>query len=57
MSGYEIAKTLRAASTGMQLFAVTGYARPEDVRRAVEAGFDGHIAKPVDLAEIKRLLG
>ncbi len=57
MSGYEIAKTLRAASTGMQLFAVTGYARPEDVRRAVESGFDGHLAKPVDLADIKRLLG
>ena len=57
MSGYEIARALRGANAGIQLFAVSGYAQSEDVRQAVEAGFNGHLAKPVDVAEIKRLLG
>jgi CheY-like chemotaxis protein len=44
MSGYEIAKRLRASSAWVQIFAVSGYAQSEDVRRAVEAGFDGHMS-------------
>ncbi len=40
----------------MQLIAVTGYAQPDDVKKAIEAGFHGHVAKPPDLAEIERLL-
>jgi PAS domain S-box-containing protein len=57
MSGYEVAKALRAAGqNGMQLFALSGYAQPEDVQRAIEAGFDGHVAKPCDPEQIERLL-
>jgi PAS domain S-box-containing protein len=56
MSGYEVAQALRREGGQMQLFAVTGYAQPEDVKSAVDAGFDGHVAKPVDAAEIERLL-
>ncbi|BDG01927.1 PAS domain-containing hybrid sensor histidine kinase/response regulator [Anaeromyxobacter oryzae] len=57
MSGYEVARALRAGgASGMQLFAVSGYAQPEDVRRAIEAGFDGHVAKPADPALVERLL-
>ena len=57
MSGYEVAQTLRASAVqGVQLIAVNGYAQPEDVKRAVEAGFDGHIAKPCDPEKIERLL-
>jgi PAS domain S-box-containing protein len=56
MNGYQVARALRAAGAGLKLFAVSGYAQPEDVRRAVEAGFDGHLAKPVDVADIERLL-
>jgi CheY-like chemotaxis protein len=40
----------------MLLVAVSGYAQPEDVKKAVEAGFDRHVAKPCDPAEIERLL-
>jgi PAS domain S-box-containing protein len=54
MTGYEVAKVLRAG--GGLLVAVSGYAQPEDVARAVEAGFDAHVAKPPDLGEIERLL-
>jgi PAS domain S-box-containing protein len=57
MSGYDVARVLRASTKAPQLvFAVSGYAQPEDVRKAVEAGFDGHVAKPCDPAEIERLL-
>jgi signal transduction histidine kinase/CheY-like chemotaxis protein len=56
MSGYEVARTLRDTGTRAKLFAVSGYAQPEDVKRAVEAGFDGHVAKPCDPEQIERLL-
>jgi CheY-like chemotaxis protein len=40
----------------VQLIAVSGYAQPEDVQRAIEAGFDRHIAKPCEFEKIERLL-
>jgi PAS domain S-box-containing protein len=48
MDGYEIARTLRADDRlrSTRLIALSGYAQPEDRRRAVEAGFDNHISKP-----------
>jgi PAS domain S-box-containing protein len=57
MSGYEVAKALRRMEPGVELIAVSGYAQPEDVERAIEAGFDGHVAKPCDPTRIERLLG
>ena len=58
MSGYDVARALRASgSSGMRLIAVSGYAQPEDVERAAEAGFDQHVAKPPDPDLIERLLG
>jgi len=57
MSGYEVAQALRAtAAEGMQLIAVSGYAQPEDVKRAIEAGFDAHVAKPCAPEQIEELL-
>jgi CheY-like chemotaxis protein len=57
MSGYEVARALRAdGRSGVLLIAVSGYAQPEDVKHAVEAGFDSHVAKPCDPAQIERLL-
>jgi CheY-like chemotaxis protein len=50
MDGYEVARRIRA-STGVRrpyLVAVTGYGAPEDRERALAAGFDAHIVKPVD---------
>ena len=48
MDGYEVARSLRAdpALAGTRLVALSGYALPEDLQRAAEAGFDRHIAKP-----------
>jgi CheY-like chemotaxis protein len=56
MSGYEVAKAVRATDERVQLIAVSGYAQPEDVKRALDAGFDAHVAKPCDPETIDRLL-
>ena len=51
VDGYEIARTLRAddALRSTRLVALSGYAQPEDKRRAREAGFDAHLSKPPSL--------
>jgi PAS domain S-box-containing protein len=57
MSGYEVAQALRARHDGtLRLVAISGYARPEDVRKSIEAGFNAHLAKPPDPEKIERLL-
>jgi CheY-like chemotaxis protein len=58
LDGYEVARRLRAVhGDGIRLFAITGYGRPEDIRRARHAGFDGHLTKPVEVEEVLRILG
>jgi PAS domain S-box-containing protein len=57
LSGYEVARALRAERVAIRLVAITGYARADDVRLAVEAGFDAHVPKPCDPGDIGRLLG
>lgn len=56
MDGYEVARQLRQWGTGTYLVALTGFGGPDDRRRAREAGFDHHLVKPVDLAELQELL-
>ena len=50
MTGYDVARRLRADGkfARARLVAVTGWGSDEDRRRALEAGFDLHLAKPVD---------
>jgi CheY-like chemotaxis protein len=49
VDGYEVARRIRSF-TGPRpyLIALTGYGQPEDVKRAIDAGFDAHLLKPVD---------
>jgi CheY-like chemotaxis protein len=58
MSGYEGARAARGAADGRRpvLVALTGYGAPEDRERALAAGFDEHLVKPVDLDVLKALL-
>jgi PAS domain S-box-containing protein len=57
MDGYEVARRLRARQRDVRLVAVSGYAQPDDVARAAEAGFDAHVAKPPDPDRLAALLG
>jgi signal transduction histidine kinase len=58
MSGYEVARVLRAepALSDTLFMALTGYGTSEDRAAALEAGFDLHLAKPVDPDEVFREL-
>ncbi len=57
MSGFEVAKAFRReeALRDRYLVALTGYSMPDDIKKAAEAGFDIHLAKPVFLADLNRL--
>ena len=58
MDGYAVARAFRddEALRATYLVAVTGYALPEDVARAKEAGFDQHLAKPFSLEKLEEVL-
>ena len=58
MDGFEVARRVRASERhrGLRLIAVTGFGRSEDVKRAVEAGFDAHLTKPVETDRLILLL-
>jgi PAS domain S-box-containing protein len=56
--GYEVARTLRADDRlrTTRLVALSGYAQPEDRKRAREAGFDAHLPKPPPLGELEEVI-
>jgi signal transduction histidine kinase/CheY-like chemotaxis protein len=49
MDGYELAQQLRSRKPPFKgaLIALTGYGQQQDVQRALRAGFDVHLTKPV----------
>ena len=58
LDGYEVARRVRAAENGgrhTMLVALTGYGLPEDRERALAAGFDLHLVKPVSMAALEQL--
>jgi signal transduction histidine kinase/ActR/RegA family two-component response regulator len=59
LDGYEVARRVCQQSNGERphLIAMTGYGQPEDRHRALEAGFDRHLVKPVRPESLHRLLG
>jgi len=58
ISGYEVARALRRApwATNLLLVAVTGWGQDQDKQRALDAGFDHHLTKPIEPDELERLL-
>ncbi|MDB5491617.1 MAG: hybrid sensor histidine kinase/response regulator [Micavibrio sp.] len=58
LDGYQVARQIRndPKLSATYVIALTGYGRDEDQRQAREAGFDLHLTKPVDHANLKRAL-
>jgi two-component system CheB/CheR fusion protein len=58
MDGFEVARALRADESikGVVLVALSGYALPEDLQRAAEAGFQRHLAKPPSPEKLAQVL-
>ncbi len=58
LNGYEVAQEVRRLPKGesVWLIAITGYGLKEDRHRALAAGFDLHLVKPVNLEQLARLL-
>lgn len=58
MDGYETARLIRQQPWGksIPLIALTGYGQQEDKELAKDAGFDGHLVKPVNVKDLIRLM-
>ncbi|MCI8505071.1 MAG: response regulator [Lachnospiraceae bacterium] len=61
MGGYEATKKIRACAhpkaKTIPIVAMTANAFAEDVKKALDSGMDGHLAKPVDMESVRNLLG
>jgi CheY-like chemotaxis protein len=56
--GYDLMRHVRAGRYRQpRSIAVTAFARPEDRERAIAAGFDAHLAKPVNAGRLIQLMG
>ena len=58
LDGAEVCRRLRATplGAGMLLVAQTGFGQAQDRERTRAAGFDGHLTKPVEVEELRRML-
>jgi PAS domain S-box-containing protein len=56
ISGYEVVQRIKAAHPLISVVALSGYGRPEDKQRAVAAGFDAHLVKPVEFDALKQVM-
>ncbi|HUQ12170.1 MAG TPA: PAS domain S-box protein [Steroidobacteraceae bacterium] len=58
MNGHEVCRRLRLEPWGrdLKVIAVTGWGQEQDRHKTEEAGFDGHLVKPVDPATLNDVL-
>jgi PAS domain S-box-containing protein len=60
MDGYEVARQLRERNSdgtaSPMLVAITGYGQEQDRQKSLDAGFQHHLTKPVDLDDLERCL-
>jgi two-component system, sensor histidine kinase len=59
MSGFELAKSLRTlpGMADVLILALSGYGQDSDKKEALEAGFDGHLTKPVSFDALNDFIG
>jgi len=58
LNGYDVARRLRMEpwAEDVLLIALTGWGQEHERRKTMEAGFDHHLVKPVDVEVLKRIL-
>lgn len=58
LNGYEVARRIRQShpDSAAKLVAITGWGRDDDKTRALEAGFDYHLTKPVELERLTEII-
>ena len=58
LNGYEVCRRIRGQPWGkqMSLIALTGWGQIEDRRKSRDAGFDGHLVKPVNYGDLVKML-
>jgi CheY-like chemotaxis protein len=58
LNGYEACRKIREQSWGkvIKIIALTGWGQDDDRRKSKEAGFDGHLVKPVEHTALQKLL-
>lgn len=58
MNGYETCRALRERAWGREaiVIAQTGWGQTEDRQRALQAGFDAHLVKPIEFVALAELL-
>lgn len=56
MNGYAATRLIRKLNKEVVIIAQTAYALPEDREKAIEAGCDNYISKPIDQAELIDLI-
>ncbi|GAB3466535.1 hypothetical protein GCM10027321_32720 [Massilia terrae] len=58
VDGYELARMLKREPelASIRLVAHTGYGSPEDRKKALDAGFDAHLVKPAEIADLEAAL-
>jgi CheY-like chemotaxis protein len=58
MDGLELTRRLKSDPryAGITIIAITAYAMKGDEERAIAAGCDGYLAKPIDIAELRRIV-
>ena len=60
MTGYEAAQAIRKSehpdASSIPIIAMSADAFSEDIQRSLDCGMNGHIAKPIDIQEVTKLL-
>lgn len=56
IDGYKVAELIRESHKDLIVLAISGYGQAEDIRKALAAGFSGHLTKPISLDALEKKL-
>jgi CheY-like chemotaxis protein len=56
MDGYALMKEVRRKGLGLPAVALTAFARVEDHERALRAGYQAHVSKPLDMTQLVKVV-